>query len=610
MRIFNRLTSAVLLYFLFTPAQALVHYDMGRINIDGVQLLQTVENEAVYEYLPPTLSLTTNEAGDFELLIMKYVGKEDGSAGGLFHALVGFELPEKRLKALQKKLEEKRPGAKLGGPVRLFAQADDKGSREGSFEVISATLTEESTQGAEFVPGKVISSGVAPFTPGSKAAIAARLSATQATLLWDSLTGSTADLSVGVHGYYEAKVEGYNAIVKAEMSKIYEHKSIVDNVQEGYTKRQLRDITDQLIDDNTIKVEVFDQSEGTGINVKSMERIVNLITDKLVDIMFDRKAGWAKDPAREAGVESGQLAGRQKTGFFSKVFGGSKNPRYISDDQFTMKKRSDVVNRSFTLNLSKTSVVRVPFDTAGNLGGFYQELDEEMRSRHFKVVSTDDSALSSQDVVVQLDGGFVKGFGDLFNSVSVNVRRQAKGNMPAFTETMVFDSASVSKGKVTDSFRLLRLGDESDSWNHYEYRVAWNLRGDGDVIKSPKNNTDWIKTNRPSLPLVPPLQRHSIYVEADPSEFKSMGIIAAELRLLSILNGKPRVVAEEMVRARDSDPSRSLVIYHDQNEAVVSQIIWHTRKGRAAEPLSKLDGSLVTVFAPDSVWLDGKVSRQ
>ena len=112
----------------------------------------------------------------------------------------------------------------------------------------------------------LVTSGSAPLSPGSRAAVAAVLSPEGATLLWDSLKGATSDVSVGIRAYYEAQVEAYNAKVTADVEAIYTHFSSVRYQANGYTRRDIRNIADELRTRQMINVEVFDRS--VGLNVK------------------------------------------------------------------------------------------------------------------------------------------------------------------------------------------------------------------------------------------------------------------------------------------------------------------------------------------------------
>ena len=276
-------------------APALPMYDEGALLVAGVQLLRDKDNENEYYYLPQYPHLATKPDGTFELVCLKYVGANSQTSGGLFHALVEFTLPEEMLAKVQKELRRLKPKARLVGPVRLLEpQVKEGDERQPSFEIVSAILSDRN--GDNPFARQVVSSGYAPFTPGSRAAVAALLNQQGATLLWNTLTGPTSDVSVTVHGYYEAAVKGYNAVVSADMTIIYKHFSEITNKQEGYSKRQIRNVVDSLQRIGSIKIDVFDRSQGLGIKSGDLESILNLVTNKLVEVMFNAETGWSKTP--------------------------------------------------------------------------------------------------------------------------------------------------------------------------------------------------------------------------------------------------------------------------------------------------------------------------
>ena len=188
----------------------------------------------------------------------------------------------------------------------------------------------------------VVTSGKAPLMPGSKAVVAALLNEQGATLLWDSLNGSTSDVSVAIHAYYEAAVKAYNAKVTANVETVYNHFSRIANQQQDFTKRQLRNIVDDLQRTGDLKIDVLDRTAGLGIKADDMAGILQLVTDKLVELMFDHKSGWSADPQRETAVEANQLMGRQDRGWFARTFLGAKDTKYYTDDQYVLKDRKDI----------------------------------------------------------------------------------------------------------------------------------------------------------------------------------------------------------------------------------------------------------------------------
>ena len=191
----------------------------------------------------------------------------------------------------------------------------------GSFQVVSAILNKSENSGFSRT---LLTSGRAPLMPGSKAVVAALLDEKGATLLWDSLSGPTSDVSVAIHAYYEGAVKAYNAKVTAKVDTVYTHFSRISNQQQDYTRRQLRKVVDDLQRTGDLQIDVLDRSAGLGIKADDMDGILELVTYKLIELMFDHKSGWAADPEREAAVEANQIPGRQERGFLSSVFRGAQ----------------------------------------------------------------------------------------------------------------------------------------------------------------------------------------------------------------------------------------------------------------------------------------------
>src|SRR5687767_6064424 len=227
--------------FLLTtiPAVAQVKYDEGAEYVKGLTFLQSSREPLVYYYLPQYPRLAMREDGTYEFLCLKYTNNKGDNNGGLLHALVEFAIPDSFMKVYEKELQKIVPGAKIAGPVMLSENksTEDENVPPG-FEVVSAVLSNK--DGKDAMTRNVVTSGFAPFAPGSKAAVAAILNQMGSSLLWNSFTGPTSDVSIAVNGYYQAVVRAYNAIVTAEMSVVYTHFSSIMNKQSGYSKEQVR----------------------------------------------------------------------------------------------------------------------------------------------------------------------------------------------------------------------------------------------------------------------------------------------------------------------------------------------------------------------------------
>jgi len=583
---------AGLLVVTASTAEGLVHYERGRLQIMDIQLLQDADEPHVYYYLPQSPYLASNAEGEYELLCLKFVDAEGDASGGLIHALVQFDLPPEAREALQEALEQQVPGAVLAGPVPLQQTlGEDSQDTMGSFEVVSAVLADQEDGG---FTRSLVTSGAAPLTPGSRAVVAAILNPHGATLMWDSLTGPTSDLSIAINASYEARVKAYNARVTADIETIYNHRSVVSNVQQGYTRRQMRRITDALVQDGTLKIEVFDRSRSLGVDAGDMDAVLSLVTDKLTELMFDSTTGWAREPEREVAVEGGQLPGRQERGWFSKVFGGARDEEYVTDNQYVLKRREDIRQHRFELILDKETTIRVPFHTAGNLGGLYRDLGDD--ERYFRIVNLDDPAFETRTVHFQIDGNYIDAFEKHVNFVSVNFRKQ-RDDRPDQTRSLHFSYADIAAGRTLQSIVFPRLGDEQAAWTEFEYQVRWSTR-DRQTIAVPANQEQWIQTTDPAVSLVPPFEKRVIQVDTDPESFRASDVRTAVVEFATDFLGQPRSAGRLVVRADDPENSHRVTLFHDRGAPVVSRTAWYAGWGQRRTGVEKLETNYMYLMAP------------
>ena len=581
----NFLPATLLFTSLITQAQ--VKYDEGSRFINGVQLLQDKDDANAYYYVPKYPKLATNDDGTYQLLCMKYVGNKNEPSGGLFHALLEFTLPADSIAAIEKKLKQEFPSAIIAGPVKMSQPraAEGAADKPASFEIISAILSNK--EGKDNFTRSVVSSGYAPLTPGSKAAVAALLNPQGATLLWNSLTGAASDVSVSISGTYEAYVKGYNATITAEVSTIYNHFSKLTSFQEGYTKEQSRKIIDDLRKDNSIKIEVFDRSAGLGIKTSDMEGILKIVTDKLLELMFDSKAGWAKDPQRETAVEAGQISGRQERGYFWQVFGEAENTAYVSDNQFVLKNRKDIQVNTFYLNLSKATTIQVPINTTGNIAGLYKELGND--TRYFKVVDMNDASFEKRSVYFQVGGETAEAFNDLVNFTSISFRKVYGDGNNDNTQQIMFQSGEIKEGKTLKDILYPRLGAKGSDWLNYEYRVDWGIKGSNKVISFPAAKDKWMKTNEPVVQLTLPFRKNTIEVDASRQMLKDSAIASAVITIAGVQNGQNKQLKKLILRPGDAESVSKAIIFHDENTPVVYTVKWYTNKGTYQEAINAID---------------------
>ena len=574
-------------------ASALVNYDTGQRQIKGVQLLQDYNDPNAFYYVPQFPRLSTREDGTFEFLCLKYVSSAGGASGGLFHALVEFTLPPDVVLELEKELKKQVPAARIVGPVPLLPAGEGGEEGMGSFQVVSAVLADKEKGG---FATRVITSGKAPLSPNSKAVVAAVLSPQGATLLWDSLSGPTSDVSVSINAYYEAAVQGYNAKITADVSAVYEHFSRVVNVQKDFTRRQLRNVVDDMQRTGTLKVEVFDRTAGTGLKASDMDGILQAVTGKLTELMFDQKNGWAAEPQRETAVETEQIQGRQDRGWFARTFLGAEDTKYYTDDQYVLKKRQDIRRSTFTLTLAKNSTLRVPVNTSGNLGGLYSALGRD--PRYFRVVDLADPAFEFRPVHFQVDGEFLDSFNEAVNFVTVNVRKVYGGDQPTFSRSLVFSGAEVAAGKGMQEVSFPRLGRTGADWVEYEYQVRWSLR-DAPTVSVPAEPDRWIRSRDAVVALAPPFTRRVVEIEADRQLFKDRRVATAVVEFATLLANKPRIQRRTTLRANDADSVRRVAVYHDRDTPVGLRVSWYSpERGQQGERLRLLDSDFLYLTPP------------
>lgn len=559
---------------------AIVKYDEGRLQIDGIQLLQDRENPNDYYYIPQYPRVAQKEDGSLEIICIKYVGT-GGAAnnGGIFHALIEFTLPAKLIEIIQEKLKTiAGGGARIVGAVPIQQAVKDGEAGLASFQVVSSVLRDNA------FAKSVVTSGFAPFLPGSKAAISARLSQEGATILFETLKRPTSDVSIALSGYYEAAVKAYSAEVVAESKVVYSHFSRIFNKAEGYTKDEIRDVTDKLIRDQVIKVQSFDRGAALNVNTKDMDNILNMVTDKLIEVMFDPIKGWSKDPERVVAVAQNQIPMRQERGFFGQIFAGTGNQEYVSDNQFVVKNIKDERLNRFYLNLSKSTTIKVPVYTSGNIAFLMSNLEGKERDKYFATVNLDDPDFQMRDISVQVDGAFAEAFGDIFNFVALNFRKTYSNGQSDVTRDLVFDRKAVETGTVLQHVLYPRLGLQKADWLNYEYRISWSLKGKNKPIDG-----SWNKTNGNAIALVPPFTKKIIEVDADRGFFKEKNVISASVRFLAMVQGEAVVQKTLVLRAADTEVSSKVALFHDPGETLGYQITWYTKEGEKKEEVKALD---------------------
>ncbi len=546
---------------LFLPlasASALVNYSAGRIEIDGIQFLQDATNPSRYYYIPPLPRVATTPDGTPQILMVKFIDPQGETSGGLFHVLVTMSLPEEQVSALQDKLKKQVPNAVIAGPVPM------KQAKEAGFQVVSSTLTDKGFRRA------MITSGRAPLTPGSSAAIAATLTQHGATLLWDSLESPVSDVSIAVSAWYEAKTPAYRAEIHADISTVYNHFSKILNRQKNYSKAQIRKIFDKLVRNGVIEIKILDRLPEDAGN-QAMQQLTDLATSKLMNMIFDMETGLTKLPEKEAAVEKGQLQGRRKYTWLNRLFLKGNNPKYITDNQFTLKDRKDINQGVFTIKLERSTVIKVPFNTTGNMSAFYQANKDNHAL--FRIVNLADPAFQKREIFFRIDGEFADVFEGRMNFVAVNLRKDYQ-DQPAATGQIIFNREDIRDGKLTKSWKYARLGEKSEKWLNYKYRISWSLRGTK-ALNLPPEPDKWLTSDGPVITLAPPLERHDIVIDADRTSFDMNGIRSALVEARYVMFRKPVRERIAILRSTDGESINDITLFSDPGKEIEYRVSWY-----------------------------------
>ncbi|MFT6099621.1 MAG: hypothetical protein ACJAYF_002170 [Arenicella sp.] len=576
-----------------SSSDAVVMYDEGREIIDGISLLRDKEDSNAYYYLPTVPSVVMDKISNKpKISLVKFVDPNGETSGGLIHFLFSLDLPPERIEEISQELAKKVPGATVKGPVILRAEGDEETG--ASFKIISSTISQQ--QGEDSFTTSLVSSGIAPITPGSQAAVAARLSEQGATLLWESLKQPTSDISVSISASYEAALPAYRGRVFANIETVYEHMFKVLNQQQGYSKREIRKQMDEMVREGVIEIDVTDRA-GLNIDSSQMQSIMTLVTDKLVNMIFDTTQGLSKLPEQEKTPEA-LVKGRQKRGFIARLFAGTGNQQYVTDDQFTLREKTDIKRGTFSMLFTQNTTIRVPFNSTGNISGLYQSWGED--SSLFRVIGLNDAAFERREVFFDVDPSYYQSFQEHINSVSVSFVKAypEREGQADFTDEVIFNQNDVKEGRFSKSIFYPRLGLQGSDWHNYQFRTLWSFRG-GRTVAMPSGINDLADSSAPSTSLSPPASLSVIEIDGDAAFMVDAKIRRAmvefEYRLLGEKKSKSVALlpeAEEILK--------TVSLLHDRSSKVRYRVRWYSKTGVKTKSWAELNDVYLFLVPPVS----------
>ena len=286
-------------------------------------------------------------------------------------------------------------------------------------------------------------------------------------------------------------------------------------------------------------------------------------------------------------------------GLFSPKRDKNYNPQYRTDNQYILKDIKDVRSNKFYLNLSKSTTIKVPFHTAGNLGGLYTKLGED--SRYFRIVNIDEETYQRRNIIFQVDGDFVDAFDDVINFVTVNFRKKySTGGHGDVTAQLLINGNDLKNKISIKDISYPRLGIKSADWLEYEYQLLWSFKGRPNPVRFPENATQWIKSSDPAVSLIPPLVKEYVELDADRREFINNGVATANINFATKQAGAMKVVRSVILRADDKSSTNKIAIYHDPGVPVGYQSSWFKNSGQADDNINVITSPYLFLTVPSA----------
>lgn len=175
-----------------------------------------------YYYVPVKARLATHETGAPMFSFLRWVQNaesrpgepdaQEGTGGGLVHAVVVLGLSEEELENARAELTRFRPGASLEAPIVY---------NRGEFALVTSFQEDEGE-----LTRQLVGVGDAPILEGGKAAISLYLTQLGSQILWESFNTPTPDVTF----LFKMEMEGYRspkeAILEASFDDIYSHRNL------------------------------------------------------------------------------------------------------------------------------------------------------------------------------------------------------------------------------------------------------------------------------------------------------------------------------------------------------------------------------------------------
>lgn len=526
-----------------------------------------------YYYLPTQVMLSKDPASQVpEFLFMKYITEEredqGGVTGALMHFLMQTGFTPSQLAELQGKLNARVSGAKVKGPVDLYAAGD-----ANTFTITSAVVNKEGG-----MTKSLVTSGKAPLYQGGKVAVATNLNKYGAQLMAATFekANSITDLSVNLFYKYYLKVNGVKGRITVDyekISQIFKQDSISARYYRKETKNEVRESQrwDEMHKFYSKLV------EKQAVDVKLDEGMPNELSKKLIEMFFQFFMDKFTTPATDQpNIAPPSQAEQQNLPGKNNAYG-----YYLNIKKF----EQSVIRKKEVFNLSYNFLLPMELSVTQNLKTFYNSVKDNKNC--IATINLNDPFYKHMDIQFLVDNDAVSMFekGEV-NYVTVNVRKKrTSGN--DFTNSFVLNKDDLqSKGnRRTLSYAA---GDDRNP-EMFQYKTQWSLRGGLLYPKEPQWQVGQMQGNELKLPV----QAHKIEFEADIDKLKEFNIARAIMQVRYSKLGE-EVEENISISPAKNEPiaSKTIFIDRDVRGYAYRMIFYHKTEGKLALEWSpKVSGS-------------------
>ena len=553
----------------------------------------------VYYYVNDKPHLATDANGKPQFSFLRYVENvrsgadqpeaREGEGGGIVHAVVALSVSKEQIAAAQRELARVKPGAKLMGPI---VYKSGKFGLVSSFKDANGSMTKQ-----------VVGLGNAPLLDGDKAAVSMQLTKLGAKILWESFQTPTPDISFSFEMDMTGYRSPHRAVIEANFDQIYDHKAFGAAVATKFLAAEIKGAFDDLKREGAIKLTQVGEdanlesmittaytkiseimftplggtetpevptAAGAGGQSSLLDRATAMLAANRASAQAENTNIRAENKAlREEKRKAEAKSVRERMAALASTSGGSASESAeadstddwgppmapgarpydnVKEDEGGPQERAEVAVPEFAAiavfemkSVHQKGIFKIDLNkyTTDNLTLRFDENIGDLRSLkegdNFRQVNLDDPLYKQRELTVFVDGMNAKDFGDYINFATVQLRKKHQTGEESQDEVRIDRKNFNSEG---NAFKLL-YGWKSDNdrrkWMDYEYRTTWSFFGGKEMEQT------WRNANAGAINLVPPFQKKSVDLQADPEAIAQAQVRTIGVKIYYKLGGVEQV---------------------------------------------------------------------